>query len=61
VFGLAGAPWWLLGLIMGLFNVTGAIVGARMAIARGSGFVRVVFLIVVGLLILRLGWDQVRL
>jgi hypothetical protein len=28
-----------------------------MAIRRGSGFVRVVFLSVVGLLILRLAWD----
>jgi len=38
-------------------NVLGAVIGARMAIARGSSFVRAVFLTVVGLLILRLGWD----
>lgn len=57
VFGLAGAPLWGLGLLMGVFNVGGAILGARMAIRRGSGFVRVVFLAVVGILILRLGWD----
>lgn len=61
VFGMAGAPLWWLGLAMGVFNVLGAVVGARMAIARGSGFVRAVFLVVVALLILRLGWDQVRL
>lgn len=60
VFGIAGAPLWFLGLLMGAFNVLGAVVGARMAISRGSGFVRVVFLVVVGILILRLGWDQLH-
>jgi uncharacterized membrane protein YfcA len=59
VFGLTGSILWLLGLIMGLCNVVGAVIGARMAIRRGSGFVRVVFLTVVGLLILRLAWDLV--
>jgi uncharacterized membrane protein YfcA len=42
---------------MGVCNVIGAVVGARMAIRRGSEFVRLVFLAVVGVLILRLGWD----
>ena len=57
VFGLAGAPVWKLGLLMGAANIGGAYLGARTAVARGSGFVRVVFLVVVGALILRLGWD----
>jgi uncharacterized membrane protein YfcA len=60
VFGLTGSVLWLLGLLMGVCNVLGAVIGARMAIARGSQFVRVVFLSVVGLLILRLGWDLLR-
>lgn len=59
VFGLTGSVLWLLGLVMGVCNVAGAVVGARMAIRRGSGFVRLVFLTVVGLLILRLAWDLV--
>ncbi len=59
VFALAGAPVWRLGLLMGAGNIAGAYLGARMAVARGSGFVRVVFLVVVGALILRLGWDVV--
>lgn len=46
-----------LGLLLGLANLTGGYVGARMAIARGTGFIRVVFLAVVAALILRLGWD----
>ena len=57
VFGLTGSVLWGLGLLMGVCNVLGAVIGARMAIARGSSFVRAVFLTVVGLLILRLGWD----
>ena len=57
VFGLTGNVIWLLGLLMGVCNLAGAVTGARMAIARGSGFVRVVFLAVVGLLIIRLAID----
>jgi uncharacterized membrane protein YfcA len=59
VFGLTGSVLWLLGLLMGACNMAGAIIGARMAISRGSEFVRIVFLAVVGLLILRLGWTLV--
>lgn len=57
VFGLTGSVLWVLGLVMGACNVAGSVIGARMAIRRGSAFVRVVFLAVVGVLILRLGWD----
>lgn len=57
VFGLHGSVLWTVGLLMGLGNLVGAIVGARMAIERGSGFVRIVFLSVVGILIARLSWD----
>lgn len=60
VFGLTGSVLWLLGLLMGVCNVLGAVIGARMAIRRGSEFVRIVFLGVVGVLILRLGWDLLR-
>ena len=59
VFIPAGAPMWGLGLGMGAANVAGAYLGARTAVARGNGFVRVVFLVVVGALVLRLGWDVV--
>ena len=59
VFGVTGSVLWLLGVLMGACNVVGAVVGARMAVRRGSEFVRLVFLAVVGVLILRLGWDLV--
>ncbi|MFN8169443.1 MAG: TSUP family transporter [Candidatus Nanopelagicales bacterium] len=60
VFALGGHVLWALGLAMGAANLAGAVVGARTAVRRGSGFVRVVFLVVVGVLLLRLGYDVLR-
>ena len=57
IFGWAGAVAWGLGIMMGACNVLGAVVGARTAIARGSGFVRGVLLIVVAALIVALAWQ----
>jgi uncharacterized membrane protein YfcA len=39
--------------------MTGGFIGARMATRNGSGFVRVVFLVVLSLLIVKLAWDTV--
>jgi uncharacterized protein len=44
-------------LPMAACNLAGGLIGARLAIARGSGFVRLLFLLVVGALILRLAYD----
>lgn len=55
VFGLAGHIWWQLGLLMAVANLLGGILGARMAVRFGSGFVRALLLVAVGLLILKLG------
>ncbi len=57
VFGISGSVLWVVGLLMAACNVAGAIVGARTAIARGSGFVRIVLLIVTGALIGVLAWQ----
>ena len=51
VFVPQGAVLWGLGLTMGLANLLGGYLGARTAIARGSRFVRVFFLVVVGALV----------
>ncbi|MEK8105329.1 TSUP family transporter [Micromonospora sp. M12] len=37
VFGVTGHVWWLLGAAMAVCNIAGAVVGARMALRRGSG------------------------
>ncbi|MCZ2838044.1 sulfite exporter TauE/SafE family protein [Modestobacter sp. VKM Ac-2985] len=52
-----GAVFWGLGLLLGAANTLGAYLGARTATARGSRFIRVVFLVVVTALIGRVGWD----
>lgn len=59
VFAWQGAPLWKLGLVVGAANIAGSYLGARMAVARGSAFVRVVFVVVVGALIMRLAWTYV--
>jgi uncharacterized membrane protein YfcA len=45
---------------MALCNVAGSLVGSRLAIRHGAGFVRWMFVVVVGLLILRLAYDVWR-
>ncbi|MGC5628202.1 TSUP family transporter [Georgenia sp. Z1344] len=54
----AGHVVWAAGLAVGVGNLAGGYLGARMAVARGSGFVRVVFVVVVSVLVLRLGWQM---
>ncbi|MCW2584197.1 MAG: putative rane transporter protein [Klenkia sp.] len=55
----AGAAVLGLGVLLGAANVAGAHLGARMAIAKGNRFIRVVFLVVATALIVRLGVDVV--
>ncbi len=52
-----GALLWGVGLLLGAANMAGGYVGSRMAINGGSSFIRAVFLGVVGILIVKLGWD----
>ena len=60
IFIPAGAVMWKVGLLMGLGNLVGGYVGARTAVARGAGFVRVVFVIVVGGFIVKIGLDVLK-
>ena len=46
-----------LAIIMSLCNITGNIVGTRLAMKKGNTFVRTFFLVVVTLMILRYGYD----
>jgi uncharacterized membrane protein YfcA len=55
VFVPQGAVVWHVGLSMGLANLAGGYVGARTALGRGTGFVRVFFLLVVTGFVVRLG------
>lgn len=60
VFAVTGHVWWLLGGALAVCNIAGAVLGARTAIRRGAGFVRVVLLVVVSALLVKLGYDQWR-
>ncbi len=55
VFGINGAVIWQIGIIMGVANISGAVVGARLAIKGGSTLVRKVFLFVTVALIVKVG------
>ena len=57
LFVPTGAVVWGLGLCLAAANVAGSYLGSRTAIAKGTGFVRVVFLVVAGALIVKLGHD----
>jgi uncharacterized membrane protein YfcA len=55
IFGIHGAVSWQIGIIMGTANITGAVIGSRLAIKGGSTLVRKVFLIVTIALIIKVG------
>ena len=42
---------------MALANVAGSLIGTRLALRHGAGFVRQVFILVVLALILKTAWD----
>lgn len=56
-FGYSGHLLWQLGLLMAMFQIAGSLVGTRLALRYGSGFVRKLFLGVVSLLIIKTTVD----
>ncbi|HYR24223.1 MAG TPA: TSUP family transporter [Aquabacterium sp.] len=48
---------WALSLPMAVANIAGSALGTHLALKHGAGFVRHAFLLVVGALILKTGWD----
>lgn len=57
LFAAKGHVWWQVGLTMAAANVAGSLIGTRLALRHGAGFVRGVFIVVVGALILKTGRD----
>ncbi|HEX5967790.1 MAG TPA: TSUP family transporter [Intrasporangium sp.] len=55
VFAPGGHVLWQVGLVMAVGNIAGGYIGARTAVARGSGFVRAVFVMIVSAFIIRIG------
>ena len=52
-----GHIWWHIAALMAVTNVAGSLLGTRLALKHGAGFVRGVFVVVVGALILKTAWD----
>ncbi len=57
LFAIKGHVWWHIAAVMALANVAGSLLGTRLALRHGAGFVRGVFIAVVGALILKTGYD----
>ena len=57
-FASTGQVLYKVALPMAACNMLGSSLGARLAQRRGTGFVRVLFLVVVSAFILKLGWDM---
>ncbi len=57
VFVPQGAVMWQAGLLIATANLAGGYVGARVAVAKGAGFIRGVFIVVVSAFAVKIGWD----
>ncbi|MEZ3179647.1 TSUP family transporter [Streptomyces pimonensis] len=58
VFAWQGNVLWAIGLGMAVGNITGAMIGSRTAMKKGSGFVRIVLVLVVTGMVVKMGIDQ---
>ena len=56
-FGYSGNVLIQIGLMMAVCNIVGSVIGTRLALRHGSGFVRKIFLWVVSALILKTSYD----
>lgn len=57
LFVAKGHIWWHFVAAMAVANVVGSLLGTRLALKHGTGFVRAVFIVVVSALILKTSYD----
>ena len=57
IFGWHGNILLQYAIPMAIFNLAGSFIGSKMAILKGNGFVRIIFLLVIVLMILRYSYD----
>jgi uncharacterized membrane protein YfcA len=57
LFTLQGHVWWHLALAMAVSNILGSLIGTRLALKHGAGFVRQAFILVVLVLICKTAYD----
>ena len=58
-FAIKGTMLYTIALPMAVANLSGAFLGARLAILKGNQFIRVFFLLIIAVTILRFGYDIV--
>ncbi len=58
VFAAQGAPWWAIGLAMGLAQIAGARLGSRLAMRVGARVIKPLLVVTSTLLALRLLWQM---
>ncbi len=56
-FAQSGHILYQYAIPMAVFNLLGAFLGVKLALLKGNSFVRIFFLIIVGITILRFSWD----
>jgi uncharacterized membrane protein YfcA len=61
LFASKGHVWWHIAAVLALANIAGSVLGARLALKHGAGFVRHVFVAVVLALVCKTGWDALHL
>ena len=52
-----GHVWWHVAAVTAVANVTGSLLGIRLALKHGAGFVRIAFIVVVSALIVKTAYD----
>jgi uncharacterized membrane protein YfcA len=57
LFAWKGHVWWQVAAVLAVANVVGSLFGTRLALSRGAGFVRGVFIVVVSALIVKTAVD----
>ena len=57
LFTMKGHVWWHMALPLAMANVAGSLLGTRMALQHGAGFVRGMFIVVVSALICKTSYD----
>ena len=57
LFAWSGHVWWHVSAVLAVANVAGSLLGARLALRHGAGFVRGMFIAVVGALIIKTARD----
>ena len=57
LFAAKGHVWWHFAVTLAIANVVGSLLGTHLALKHGTGFVRIIFIVVVSALIIKTGFD----